>query len=343
MAWLEARHAVSYQPQLAHDERALRHSTGHVRAVLVPNHVVVNQDFLDFAPSLEIVARMQIGTDNIDLDTCRDRGIKVLQARSANVRANAEFLIGALLMLHRPGLLEALSAKWNASQAPSHTKQPLLGREIYGSTVGLLGIGPAATTLAGLLTGMGARLIGYDPALHFSSPIWQQMRVQPVSLLELMSEADAVSVQMLYASRFKGFVNHRVLAACKLGQIWVSMSRGSLFDTGAMLEALQDGRIAAWMSDSSDAMEGSEMPLLRTLPNFFVTRRVGSLTRESHLRASWYTAHRMHDILSPEDRDNDHYPMGLPGDNSPPSWVDSNLLSPEVRAADAAAAAARTF
>jgi phosphoglycerate dehydrogenase-like enzyme len=338
MAWLEARHDVSYQPQLALDERALHHSTGHVRAMVVPNHVVVNQDFLDFAPELEIIARLQIGTDNIDLESCRDRGIKVLQARSANVRANAEFLIGALLMLYRPSLVESMGNKGSTSKVkPPPKRQALLGREINGSTIGLLGIGPAATTLASLLTSMGARLIGYDPALHHSSPIWQQMRVQPVSLLDLMNTADAVSVQMLYASRFKGFVNHRVLTACKPGQVWVSISRGALFDAAAMLEAMQDGRIAAWMSDSSDDMLGPEMPLLRTLPNFFTTQRVGSLTRESHQRASWYMAHRLHDILSPDGEAAHSSSMALPGDNAPPSWVDSNLLSPEVRAADAAA------
>jgi phosphoglycerate dehydrogenase-like enzyme len=85
MAWLEVRHRIAYRPELVRDERALRHSTSRVRAIVVPNQVVINQEFLDFSPDLEIVARMQIGTDNIDLESCRERGIKVLQARSANV------------------------------------------------------------------------------------------------------------------------------------------------------------------------------------------------------------------------------------------------------------------
>lgn len=344
MAWLEARHSVVYIPALIRDERALRHSTGHVRAIVVPNQVVINQDFLDFSPKLEVVARMQIGTDNIDLESCRERGIKVLQARSANVRANAEFLVSALLMLYRQGMMAALMAK---SQGPTavgiqtaqtHAALPM-GREINGSTIGLLGIGPAASALAGLLTGMGARLIGYDPALHHTSPIWQQMRVQPVSLLDMMSTADAVSVQMLYASRFKGFINERVLAACKRQQLWVSISRGTLFDTDAMVEAMQDGRIAAWLSDSADENDSPAMPLLRSLPHFYATQRTGSLTRESRQRASWYMAHRLHDILSP---DGDDAPgsramgLGMPGDNTPSSWIDSNLLSPAVREASAA-------
>jgi phosphoglycerate dehydrogenase-like enzyme len=324
MAWLEARHSVLYRPQLAHDERALRHSTDTVRAIVVPNQVVVNQDFLDFAPNLEVVARLQIGTDNIDLESCRQRDVKVLQARSANLRANAEFLVSALLLLYRQSMLSALAPKPTSDAI----KYLGLGREINGSTIGLLGIGPAATVLATLLTSMGARLIGYDPALHHSSPIWQQMRVQPVSLPDMMSTADAVSVQMLYASRFKGFVNARVLAACKPHQVWVSISRSALFDTGAMVEALQDGRIGAWLTDSADEGESHALPLLRTLPNFYATPRIGSQTREARQRASWYMAHRLHDALTPEGVQDDgagsrSMPLSLPGESNPSSWIDS--------------------
>lgn len=348
MAWLEARHSVLYRPQLAHDERGLRHSTDTVRAIVVPNQVVVNQDFLDFAPKLEVVARLQIGTDNIDLESCRERNVKVLQARSANLRANAEFLVSALLLLYRPSMLSALASKPIPTGATGVPGAPILaknvskyvppGREINGSTIGLLGIGPAASVLATLLTSLGARLIGYDPALHHSSPIWQQMRIQPVSLPDMMSTADAVSVQMLYASRFKGFVNDRVLAACKPHQVWVSISRSALFDTGAMVEALQDGRIGAWLTDSADESDNHALPLLRTLPNFYATPRIGSQTREARQRASWYMAHRLHDALASEGAAEDgsssrSMSLSLPGEVNPSSWIDSTPIAPPAASA----------
>ena len=335
MAWLEARHSLALRPQLARDERALRHSTQQVRAIVVPNYVVINQEFLDFAPQLEVVARMQIGTDNIDLESCRDRDIKVLQARSANVRANAEFLVGSLLLLYRQGIVNAIANRQltQAGAQAGHRPQPPMGREINGSTIGLLGIGPAATALAGLLSSMGARLIGYDPALHHTSPIWQQMRVQPVTLMDMMATADAVSVQMLYASRFKGFINDRVLAACKRGQLWASISRSALFDSAAMVAALQDGRISALLSDSADDQQSPALPLLRTLPNYFSTQRIGSLTRESHQRASWYMAHRLHDLLDPDDTSGGNTgAMALSGEAGSSSWADSDLLAPRCAA-----------
>ncbi len=334
MAWLEARHSLLYRPKLAHDERGLRHSTDKVRAMVLPNQVRVNQEFLEFAPCLEVIVRMQVGTDNIDLEACQDRNIKVLQARNANVRANAEFLLGSLLLLYRQGILEALRPApppINAPNAPIHKIHApalLAGREINGSTIGLLGIVPGAGVLAALLTSMGARLIGYDPALHHSSPIWQQLRVQPVSLVDMMSTADAVSVQMLYASRFKGFVNARVLASCKPQQLWVSISRSALFDAAAMAQAMQDGRIGAWLTDSADDGGSRDYQLLRALPTFYATQRIGSSTRESRQRASWYVAHRLHDVLSPQDAHKDasgsrSMSLSLPGETSPSSWIES--------------------
>jgi phosphoglycerate dehydrogenase-like enzyme len=298
MAWLEARHSIAYRPALVNDERALSHSTDRVRAVVIPTQVIINQDFLDFAPKLEVVARVQSGTDNIDLETCRERGIKVLQARSANVRANIEFLLGALLMLYRRPVLRALTHAPDTAETLDSLRET--GHEINGSTIGLLGIGPAAHALSGVLSNMGARLVGYDPALHNSSPLWEQMRVQPVGLLDLLTSCDAVSVQMLYASRFRGFINDRLLAACKPNQVWVSISRSALFDTAAMAAALQDGRISAWLTDSTDEVADQALPVLRGLPNFYCTQRTASLTREARTRVSWYLAHRLHDVLSPE-------------------------------------------
>jgi phosphoglycerate dehydrogenase-like enzyme len=104
-----------------------------------------------------------------------------------------------------------------------------------------------------LLQALGARLIGYDPAIHPSAPVWQQLQIKPVGLSELMASADAVSVQMLYASRYRHFIGHKVLAHCRRGQFWVSISRSDLFDPEALAEALTDGRIEACVLDGAEA------------------------------------------------------------------------------------------
>ena len=108
LSWLRERYEVAFRPELADDAIALRNTAYKTRAIVLPPHVVVSQEFLDFAPKLQLVARMQISSDNTDLDACARRQVRVVQARSATVRSNAEYLLYGLLMLYRRGMISAL-------------------------------------------------------------------------------------------------------------------------------------------------------------------------------------------------------------------------------------------
>jgi phosphoglycerate dehydrogenase-like enzyme len=290
LAWLEARHSVDCRPELAGDPSALRKAVYKAQAVVLPRKVVVTQEFLDFAPRLKAVARMHVGTDNTDLEACRDRKVRVIQATTANVRSNAEYLLASLLLLYRRGIGSALIGDRHADIR--------LGRELNGSVVGIFGLAPTAHTLALMLHALGAKLVGYDPAVHHTAPIWSRLQIQPVSLQELMAQSDAISVQVMYASRYRGFINDKMLAHCKPGQLWVGISRSHLFDAESLANALSDGRIEACMLDGAESGFASQGSPLHELRNLFLTPRLGSHTRESRLRASWYVAHRIHETLA---------------------------------------------
>jgi phosphoglycerate dehydrogenase-like enzyme len=143
------------------------------------------------------------------------------------------------------------------------------------------------------------RLVGYDPAVHHAAPIWATLGVEPVSVEQLLARADAVSLQMIYATRFRGWINERLLNHCKPGQLWVSVSRSSLFDAEALALALSDGRMDACLVDGAGEGFAAEGSPLHGIPNLHLTPRLGAHTREAKLRASWYVAHRIHDTLSP--------------------------------------------
>lgn len=288
-AWLEARYRVDFQPGLADQPSALRKAIYKTDALVVPPSVMINRDLLDFAPRLKVVGRVHDGTENIDIEACRQRRIRVVQAAQASVRAQAEYLLTALLTLYRREL--------GLSITPHRRADVRLGREIHDSVIGLFGLAPAAHTLATLLAPMGVRLIGYDPAIHHSATIWGRLGVQPVPLNELLATADAVSVQMLYASRFRGFINEHLLAHCKPGQLWAGISRASLFDTQALADALKDGRIDTCMLDSVDGRLTSPESPLAGLPNLLLTPQVSAHTRETRARGSWYLADRLHEAL----------------------------------------------
>lgn len=289
-AWLEARHQVAYRPELAQDPAALRSQLYNVQALVLPRKVMVTREFLDFAPVLRAVARMHVGSDNTDLAACRERRVRVLQPINAQVRSNAEYLLASLLLLFRRGIGNALKGE---RSAPA-----MLGRELHGSTIGIVGLAPSAHALALLLDTLGARLIGYDPAVHHTSPTWERLKVQPTSLPELVAQADAVTVQVLYASRYEHFINEAVLALCKPGQVWVATTRSSIFEPAALARALSDGRIDACMLDGAESGFASRGTPLSEQRNLYLTPRLGSYTRESRVRASWYVAQRLHETLT---------------------------------------------
>ena len=289
-AWLEARHSVEYRPDLAADPSMLRKAVYNTRAAVLPRKAVVTREFLDFAPVLKAVARMHVGTDNTDLEACRERHVRVIQASTANVRSNAEYLLACLLMLFRRGLGESLAGQGHASLR--------LGRELHGSVVGLLGIAPSAQALALILPALGVRLVGYDPAVHQTAPVWARLGVQAVSLPELMAQSDAVTVQVLYAPRYRGFLNAKVLAHAKPGQVWVSTTRSDFFDPEALAGALTDGRVEAALLDSAEEGFAAPGTPLHELSNLILTPRLGSHTRQARVRASWYVVQRIHETLT---------------------------------------------
>ncbi len=290
VAWLEARHSVQYRPELADDLVALRQAAYKTQAIVFPRQTIVTRSLLDFLPKLKVLSRLHASSDNADLEACNETDIKDKHASGSNVRSNAEYLLSCLLLLYRRGVVSVLMGRSHLSAK--------LGRELHGSTIGILGLAPAAHTLAGMLSGLGVRLIGYDPAVPHTAPIWESLRIEPVTLPELMGQADAVSVQMLYANRFKGFVNDKLLADCKRNQLWVGISRSELFDEAALAAALCDGRIEAFVLDGATAgFLGDDSPL-KGLRNLFVTPRLGSYTREARLRSSWYVAHRLHEAIA---------------------------------------------
>ena len=99
MAWLEARHKVEYRPEFADDMVSLRQAAYKTKGIIFPRQTIVTRDFLDFLPKLKAVGRLHVGTDNTDLEACKERDIKVIHASSANVRSNAEYLLSCLLIV----------------------------------------------------------------------------------------------------------------------------------------------------------------------------------------------------------------------------------------------------
>ncbi len=286
MQWLVARHTVRYAPELARDPRALRQALRNVQALVIPPTVALDAETLSRAPALRAVGRLSAGAENIDFEACARAGVEVVRPSDATAQAEAEFMIGALLqMLRRVPVVNAEGL--------------LVGRELGSATVGLIGMGPAAQPTAQILQAFGTRVIGYDPALHASDPLWARWLVEPVSLRELMEQSDGVCVMLTYFTRYQGLLGERYLGFCKASQVLVSLASTSLFDENALADALGSGRMAAAWFDSLEPGLLSPGRLLHQIDTLQVTPRVASTTLESRVRAAWDVARRIDALLQP--------------------------------------------
>jgi phosphoglycerate dehydrogenase-like enzyme len=285
MQWLGERHSVRYSPELARDPRALRQALFNVRALIIPPSVALDAQVLHYAPVLRAVGRLSAGSENIDLDACGRAGVEVVRSVTASAVAEAEFMIGALLAMFR--------------RVPVLSPEGLLvGRELGGATIGLVGMVPAARSLAQLLIAFGSRVVGYDPAVHATDNVWSRWRVEPLPLRELMEQSDGVCVQLTYFSRYQGLIGERFLPHCKPNQVLVSIAHSSLFDEAALAEVLGTGRMAAaWFDSLEPGVLDTGRPLA-DIDTLQVTPRVASTTRESRVRAAWAVARRVDELLS---------------------------------------------
>jgi len=284
MQWLEARYAVRYAPELASDPRAFRQALYNVRAMIVPPPVTIDAQALHYAPVLRAVGRVSAGAENIDIDACARARVEVVRGLTATAQAEAEFMIGALLSLLRRVPVVGSDGM-------------LVGRELGSATVGLIGMAPAARSMAQMLAGFGSKMVGYDPALHASDSVFERWRVAPLGLRELLEQSDAVCVQLSYFSRYRGLLGERFLPFCKPNQVMVSIAHSGLFDEASLAEGLTNGRIAAAWLDSLEPGALDEGRPLFGIENLQITPRVASTTRESRLRSAWAVARRIDELI----------------------------------------------
>jgi phosphoglycerate dehydrogenase-like enzyme len=285
MQWLGERHAVRYAPELARDPRALRQSLFNVRALIIPPSVALDSQVLNFAPVLRAVGRLSSGAENIDVEACGRAGVEVVRSVTASAVAEAEFMIGALLALLR--------------RVPVVNAEGLLvGRELGGATIGLIGMVPAARSLAQLLAAFGSRVVGYDPSVHASDNVWSRWRVEPLPLRDLMEQSDGVCVQLAYFTRYQGLIGERFLPFCKPNQVVVSVAHSSLFDEAALADVLATGRMAAAWFDSMEPGAVDPGRPLHDIDTLQITPRVAATTRESRIRSAWAVARRIDELLT---------------------------------------------
>lgn len=294
LALLEAHHTVHYDPTLWERADDLAAALADARAIIVRNKTQVRGPVLDAPARLEAVGRLGVGMDNIDVATCEARGIKVLPAHGANAAAVAEYVIGAALMLLR-GAFNA-TPRLTAGEWP---REQLIGRQLEGKQLGLLGFGAIGRAVAARARVFGMDIAAYDPGIPHDAPRWQT-EARRATFEDLLATSDILSLHLPLNEETRSLLGEAALARMKPSAILINTARGGIVDERALAAALREGRLAGAALDvfETEPIDASTASLFSGLANVILTPHIAGVTEESNARVSEVTARNVLDALA---------------------------------------------
>lgn len=281
VARLARRHDTLYDPGLVDRPADLAAAAAAARVLIVRNRTQVRGALLDGATRLACIGRLGVGLDNIDVEACRARGIGVYPATGANDLSVAEYVMTAALVL--------LRGAWFASAdvaAGLWPRQRLIGRELAGRTMGLVGFGAIAREVAWRAQALGMQVAAHDPHLLASDPAWRLAR--NVSLDGLLEIADVVSLHVPLTESTRRMIGPRQLALMKRGAILVNAARGGVVDEAALAGALREKRIGGAALDvfETEPLTAEAGAVFAGIANLLLTPHIAGVTEESNERVS---------------------------------------------------------
>jgi phosphoglycerate dehydrogenase-like enzyme len=233
----------------------------------------IDETVLAAVPELQVISKYGVGLDGLDLDAIARRGVKLSWTGGVNRRSVAELTVAfAIALVHRvPECITTLRAG---------TWQPLVGRQLTGRTVGIIGCGFVGKDLVRLLAPFECRVLAHD-ILDFPD-FYAAHRVEPVSLDALLAQAEIVTLHVPLDDSTRGMIGAAELARMRKGAWLINAARGGLVDEPALVEALTSGHLAGAAFDVYQ-MEPEANPALLALPTFLGTPHIGGSSAEAQL------------------------------------------------------------
>lgn len=282
---IEASFQYTAQPVMPRGE--LLEAVIGVEGILCLLNDRIDAELLDAAgESLKVVSTMSVGFDHIDVQACRERGVAIGNTPGVLTETTADLTLALLLATARrlpEGMAAVRDGSWGAWQP-----EWMVGRDLAGATVGIVGMGRIGQAVARRLTGFGCRILysgtgekeNLDPALGASYR----------TLEKLLEESDFVTLHCPYNERTHHLMNRATLARMKPSAILINTTRGGVVDQEALWEALDSGTIAAAGLDvTTPEPLPTDHPLL-ALPNCTILPHLGSASIATRTRMALMAA-----------------------------------------------------
>jgi D-3-phosphoglycerate dehydrogenase len=254
---LKARWQVETAPELWREPVVLRERVRRVRALVLRNQTRVDAALLAAAERLEVIGRIGVGMDNIDIPATNARGVVICYAAEENAVSVAEHVFGLLLALAGKIPAADRSVRRGEWERAAHT-----GFELHGKTIAVLGLGRIGFRVALRARAFGMRVVAYDPLLSASSPAVTESGAALQSLDEALGAADVISLHLPLTEETRGLLSHERLRGVKRGAVIINTARGALIDEAALAEALADGHLAGAALDVREQEPPGDSPYI---------------------------------------------------------------------------------
>ena len=264
---------VDEVPTLPAEELLAR--IGAYHAIIGRSATRISEKLLRAATNLRVVGRAGVGVDNVAVDAATALGVAVINAPAGNTIAVAELFFASLIGLvrHVPRAHQSLrEGRWERAH--------LLGSELHGRTLGIVGVGRIGSAVAMRARAFGMTLIGYDP--YISDERFDGLRVRRCSTLgELLDACDVVTVHTPLTDETTGMIGQPELARLRRGAIVANLARGGIVDEAALIEALSGGHLGGATIDAftGEPLKGEHA--FRNVPNVLLTPHIGASTAEA--------------------------------------------------------------
>ena len=259
------------------DRPKLLEAVADADALLVRSATTVDAEVIAAAPRLKIIARAGVGLDNVDVEAATAAGVLVVNAPTSNIHSAAEHALA--LMLSAARQIPAADA---TLREHAWKRSAFNGTEIYGKTVGVVGLGRIGQLVAQRLAAFGTHVVAYDPYVPPARAA--QLGIELLPLDDVLARADFISVHLPKTKETAGLLGADALARTKPGVIIVNAARGGLIDEHALADAIRSGHVRAAGLDVFATEPCTDSPLF-DLPQAVVTPHLGASTSEAQDRA----------------------------------------------------------
>jgi len=279
---------VDYKPAITKEE--LLAAAGEYDAFIVRSRTKIDRAVLDKATRLKLVARPGTGLDNIDVEYAKSKGVTVVNSPESLVEAVAEHVV--LLML-------ALSRKLVVADAGTRAgrweKNALVGRELKGKVLGIIGLGRIGKRIAEVSKTLGMSVLFYD-VISIPPEVVGPLGAKVVGLDELFESSDYITLHVPMTPDTAHMISAQRLGQMKKTAFLINASRGGVIDEAALAAALQNGVIAGAALDVFEK-EPPSGPIL-TAPNTILTPHIGGQTEEAQTNAIVVVGEKVRDFFS---------------------------------------------